>query len=85
MHLQGCAPFFVCLKWSNLTTFNMFAEQLRKPTEIGMFCNYGEIAVIRCMADTLNFAVFVACDSVSPFDVISVSSASLKRSKSALK
>lgn len=63
----------------------MVAEQLRKPAEIGVFANYGEIAVISRIADTLNFAVFVTCDSVSPFGLISVSSASIKRSKTALK
>jgi len=63
----------------------MVAEHLIKQTEIGMFCNYGEIAVIRCMADTLFFAVFVTCDSVSQFCLINVSSASQKSLENARK
>lgn len=50
-----------------------------------MPASYYETAVMMCMADTLIFAVFVACDGVSPFDMISVSSASIKSPEKAQK
>lgn len=63
----------------------MVAEQLRQPAEIGMSANYHETAAIMCMADTLNFAVFVTRDGLSPFGSINVSSASLKSPEKARK
>ncbi len=63
----------------------MVAEQLRQPAEIGMSANYHETAAIMCMADTLNFAVFVTRDGLSPFDMISVSSASIESPEKARK